>query len=198
MRLLKILAISISMSGFVACAGAAEKTAAPVKPSAASSGDAMVEAVTSGQTALVKKLIKEGQSIDALSTYDQTGLMKVAEDGDAATVDRILKLGADLNRQNSNGETALWFAVYGGHEDLALSMIAKGAKADQIKKDVKECLLHSAARAQLPKLAAKLKALTPNCLTLKNEDGQTPSDIVEKFGDKKLAALLAPGKNKSK
>ncbi|MES2854847.1 MAG: ankyrin repeat domain-containing protein [Bdellovibrionota bacterium] len=158
--------------------------------------DTVVDAITTGQMEKVSSLTKKGASIDSLSSDDQTGLMKVAGEGDKTTAEQLLKMGADLNKANTKGETALWYAVYSGHEELALSFIAKGAKADQILADSKECLVHFAAKAQLPKLSAKLAKLTPKCLSQKNVEGQTPSDIAKGFGDTKLASTLSPPKKK--
>ncbi|HVK61521.1 MAG TPA: ankyrin repeat domain-containing protein, partial [Bdellovibrionales bacterium] len=160
MTILKVLTSALIIVGAAAC-------------TAATANESIVDLIASGQMDKVKALTKKGVSIDTLSN-DQTGLMKVAEDGDKTTTEQLLKLGADVNKTNSKNETAVWFATYGGHEDLALALLDKGAKADQVNKDTKECLLHAATKSQLTKLTARLKKLSPQCLSVKNIDGQTP------------------------
>jgi ankyrin repeat protein len=193
MKLTKFAATLIALSTTVACAASSTKKAEP-KPKAPVNGDVMVEAITSGKMDQVKRLMAQGISIDSISSDDQTGLMKLADDGDQATVNQLLKLGANIDQANSSGETAVWFAVYAGHEQLALSLLSKGAKVNQVKKDSNECLIHYAAKAQLVKLSTRLKSKQPKCLSQKNSDGLTPAEIAKSFGDVKLATLLAPPK----
>ena len=116
--------------------------------------DEMATAIAHSDFAKVKVLKNKGQSLDAVASDGTTGLMRLAGEGDTASVREALKLGATPEVKSAKGETALWYAVYGGHEELALEMISKGAKADGVLEASKECLLHYAAKAQLSKLAA--------------------------------------------
>ena len=43
---------------------------------------------------------------------DHTGLMRAALEGDTATVSALLAGGADVNAKDSEGRTALMFAVF--------------------------------------------------------------------------------------
>lgn len=181
--LFSVLALSIAASA----ATKAENTT----PKA---NDALVEAIAARQFDAAKSILKKDKSItiDALSSQGQTGLMRLAEEGDRDAVSKTLQLGAKLDAKNAKGETALWYAVYGGHEDLALELIEKGAKVEGQLSESKECLVHYAAKAQLAKLAATLKTKTPACLKQKNSDGQTPAEIAKSFGDDALAKTLSP------
>lgn len=58
---------------------------------------------------------------------DRSILADAAEKGDLAAVRAALKRGADVNLQQPDGTTALHWAVYHDHEDLAQQLIDAGA-----------------------------------------------------------------------
>lgn len=175
----------------VTVAGAAvPKTAAVVSDK---DRDAMVEALQKSNFETAKKLHKKGISYDVLSsTEDMTGLMQLADEGDDAGVVEALNLGANINAKNSVGETALWYATYSGHEELALQLIAHGASPEGQRPDSKECLLHMAVQADLVKLSQKLMKLTPKCASVKDSEGKTPAAVAKALGYKKLAKIVSP------
>ena len=157
--------------------------------------DAMVDALARSEIVAAKKLHKKGVSYDALASSDEmTGLMRLADEGDDSGVASVLALGANINAKNLNNETALWFAVYSGHEKLALNLLKKGANAEGQRPDSKECLMHMAAQSGLSTLALRLKKLTPKCLTQKDIDGRTPAEAAKSLGYMKLAKSLTPKK----
>ncbi len=200
---MKLLVLTIVMSFMMPMTSIAKSPARLTKSADASEkltpqqeqNDAMVDTLARSEIAEAKKLHKKGVSYDALASSDEmTGLMRLADDGDETGVASVLGLGANINTKNSNNETALWFAVYSGHEKLALSLLKKGAKADGQRPDSKECLLHMAAQSGLTTLALKLKKLTPKCLTQKDIDGRTPADAAKSLGYTKLAKSLTSKK----
>ncbi len=54
-------------------------------------------------------------------------LLKVAGKGNAEKVKRLLELGADINAKDSEGFTALMFALNARHTDIAMFLIGLGA-----------------------------------------------------------------------
>lgn len=161
------------------------------KPTSADS-EKMVDAIQKQNSSQIEKLKKSGTSINALGPDGLTGLMRVADDGNQDGVNLALKLGADINQANSNGETALFYATYSGHESVALELLKRGAKADLVLPQSKECVLHSAAKASLTRLGRELKKSAPACLAQKNTEGKTPYDLAKEMGASELAKALKP------
>lgn len=158
---------------------------------------AMVDALSKAEYATAKKLHARGVSYDAVASSDEmTGLMRLADNGDADGVTAVLAMGASINARNSAGESALWYATYSGHEKLALSLIKQGASAEGQRPDSHECLLHMAVQADLVQLSKKLMKLTPKCASVKDVDGKTPAAVAKGLGYTKLAKLVTPSSSK--
>lgn len=60
-----------------------------------------------------------------------TRLFYVAELGNTAECERLVKSGIDVNSTNESGQTPLHWAVGGGNPGTVLSLIEMGAKVDQ-------------------------------------------------------------------
>ena len=161
-------------------------------PATEADRDAMVTALSQGDLAGAKKLKQKGVSYDVLASDDMTGLMRLADEGDEAGIKGVLAVGARVNTKNPNGESAIWYAVYSGHEKVALLLLKKGASAEGQRPDTKECLMHMAAQAGLSELGAKLMKLTPKCASIKDADGRTPSAVAKSLSYTKLAKILTP------
>ncbi len=161
------------------------------KPASDDAGK-MADAIQKQNSSQIAKLKKTGTSVNAVGPDGLSGLMRLADEGNQAGVNFALKLGADLNHTNSNGETALFFATYSGHEDVALDLLKRGAKADLVLTQSKECVVHSAAKASLTRLGRELKKVAPSCLTQKNSEGKTPYDLAKEMGAVELAKALKP------
>jgi hypothetical protein len=56
-----------------------------------------------------------------------TPLIEAAARGDLAAVRRLVAAGASLEARDASGRTALLAAVQGGHEGVALALVALGA-----------------------------------------------------------------------
>lgn len=199
-------ALALSVFATMAVAQAAVMKSSKSKSKAASSAPAvkyiateadreeMVTALSHGDTTTAKKLNQKGVSYDVLASDDMTGLMRLADEGDEAGIKTALGLGASLNAKNSTGESAIWYAVYSGHEKIALEFLKKGASAEGQRPDTKDCLMHMAAQAGLVELGTKLMKLTPKCASIKDADGRTPSAVAKSLSYTKLAKILTPKK----
>ncbi len=152
----------------------------------------MADAIQKLDRSQIEALKKKGIGMNSLGADGLSGLMRLADDGNKKGVEIALELGADLNFANQDGETALFYATYSGHEAIALDLLKRGAKADIVLKKNNECVVHSAAKASLLKLSQELKKLAPQCLKVKNSDGQTPSQIAKDMGSAQIAKVLTP------
>ena len=152
----------------------------------------MADAIQKMDRTQVVALKAKGISINSLGADGLTGLMRSADDGNKKGIEFALEMGSDLNFANQDGETALFYATYSGHESGALKLLKRGAKADIVLKKNNECAVHSAAKASLLKLSQELKKLAPQCLKIKNSEGQTPSQIAKEMGSSEIAKVLQP------
>lgn len=119
-------------------AGAAETPPAPdraAKPAsqasqsqAADPGEALREAARAGDLAQVDRLLAGGAPVDAPGRYGQTPLYYAAEKGHLAVVRRLVERGAAVNaKETFFGSAPLGMALQGGHSEVALFLLGKGA-----------------------------------------------------------------------
>lgn len=149
-----------------------------------------------------------------------SGLMIGAWEGNLALMELFVAHGADVNRANALGETALMHAAWRGHEEAVTWLLARGARPDQ--GDLRWGALHYAAFAgqraiaeRLLAAGARLDARTPNGSTalmmaiyegrddlaqwlveqgagvaLRNDRGEGAIEWARKFNRPQLASLL--------
>lgn len=103
---------------------ASAETAVAASPEIA--GQALVESVTLGDSAIVHALLDTGVDVDSRRTDGATALHLAAFDGNEDMVGELLARGADLDLRDSvyDGTPAGW-ADAGGHEDLAKRLAAR-------------------------------------------------------------------------
>ena len=87
------------------------------------------------KTALDYAMSENNQDIfNALTNYVSQGgttlLMLAAKNNDAKTTALLLRLGANVNKQNMDGMSALMFAAAGGYFDVVRLLLNNGARAD--------------------------------------------------------------------
>lgn len=59
--------------------------------------------------------------------YVGTPLHQAARAGDLVEVQRLVESGVDVNKQDENGERAVWLAVRANHDDVAKYLIDNGS-----------------------------------------------------------------------
>ena len=98
--------------------GANAETEVDTSPAVA--GQALVESVALGDTAIVRALLDAGVDVDSRRGDGATALHLAAFDGNAELVEELLARGADLSLRDGvyDGTPSGW-AQAGGHEDLA-------------------------------------------------------------------------------
>ena len=80
------------------------------------------------QHKLVALALANGADVNEGSGYYRnTPLMQAARSGDTATVELLLQAGADVNRRNAGGMTALSWAACANHPEVVKLLLAAGA-----------------------------------------------------------------------
>ena len=80
------------------------------------------------QHKLVALALANGADVNEGSGYYRnTPLMQAARSGDTATVELLLQAGADVNRRNAGGMTALSWAACENHPEVVKLLLAAGA-----------------------------------------------------------------------
>ncbi|XP_077986466.1 notch-regulated ankyrin repeat-containing protein-like [Glandiceps talaboti] len=85
------------------------------------------EAVKNGDTNELARLLETSRQDVNVNSYDcegQTALHQSVLDGNLELVKVLVRFGADVKLANRDGWNALHIAAYGGHEDIALYLIA--------------------------------------------------------------------------
>ncbi|MGH3358209.1 MAG: ankyrin repeat domain-containing protein [Nocardioidaceae bacterium] len=88
----------------------------------------MFDLARDGATERLVAYVEAGVPVDLTDADGNTLLMLAAYHGNAAAVQDLLRLGADVNRLNDRGQSPLAGAVFKG-EDLVVSVLI-GAGAD--------------------------------------------------------------------
>ena len=101
----------------------------------------------------------------------ETQLIEAASKGNLVVVSDLLKRGAKLNAQNTNGRTALTAAVMGNHLEVVKTLIAAGADPDIQDDNRNNALLLTGESGNVAMLREVLKA-NPD-LTRTNRFGGT-------------------------
>ncbi|HEX8775248.1 MAG TPA: ankyrin repeat domain-containing protein [Pyrinomonadaceae bacterium] len=138
----------------------------------ATPSEPLVKAAYENDLASVKKLLASGVDPDVLDkSIDSTALAQAAAHDNREMMLVLLHAGAEVNRQNRNGETALMFLSEGVSAETVRALIKAGADLE-VKDDDGETALIMAARLDntdvlkaLISAGAKIEA--------KDEKGQT-------------------------
>jgi|GEM_PF-2933247 ankyrin repeat protein len=114
---------------------------------------------------------------------------------DSPYVAEVLKAGADANRTNAHGQTALMIATENGYADSVQALLDAGAEVNAADPEGATAL-HLACRRGDTNIAARLIAAGAK-LAATNRAGRTPLDVAVWEGRAELAQLLrahgAPG-----
>ncbi len=127
-------------------------------------------------------------SASARADDNIANLMSAAYNGSLPDVKAAVKRGADLNMVDEDGETALMYAVSGGHDDIVAYLLSKHADPDALSAHGDTALFYAAlkdragAASLLLKKGAKSEA--------RNANGATPLIVAASHGSKATAQLL--------
>ena len=85
------------------------------------------QAIHSGDSALIRRLIAQGAEIDSKDRHGQTGLMVASMRGYTAVVRVLVENGAALNDTAKYNLSALMLAVINGHAEIVQLLSDAGA-----------------------------------------------------------------------
>lgn len=96
-------------------------------------GDRLVLAAGTGESAAVRRLLDRGVSADAPDAYGSTALYRAAVHGDAAIVRMLLAAGADPDRESGGDSEGLPLcaAACWGHAEAVGALLDAGADPDR-------------------------------------------------------------------
>ena len=92
-----------------------------------------MQATRNNQTEVVDYLIREGMDVNSVDSDGFSALFYAAQFGNVATVDSLLKAGADIDFLNTEDKrSALYQAVASFRTDIALLLLERGARINLI------------------------------------------------------------------
>jgi len=141
----------------------------------------LVKAAYENDLATVKKLLASGADVDVLDkSIDSTALAQAAVNDNREVMLVLLHAGAEVNKQNRSGETALMFLSERVSADTVRALIKAGADLE-MKDDEGETALITAARLENTDV---LKALISGGAKIdaKDEKGQTALMVAAREG----------------
>ncbi|KAG2500585.1 hypothetical protein HYH03_001353 [Edaphochlamys debaryana] len=98
-------------------------------------GEALCEAVESGDAAQVNALLASGADVSyARQEDDMTPLLLAARDGRTALVEALLAPGAELEAAHPNDARPLHMAAHEGHAGVIRALLEAGAQKDAVRR----------------------------------------------------------------
>ena len=102
----------------------------------------------------------------------------------------LVEFGADVNRKNRNGHTAIYYVVLNGNFDLARFLLDRGADPNTVcEADGHLSMLHVAIRHRFGAVTRLLVERGAD-LSAKDALGRTPMNMLEEYGDPTLKTLM--------
>jgi hypothetical protein len=129
------------------------------------------------------------QQLNLVDFKGQTPLMLVAEAGESELVRAMLKAGADPDRQDWRGITALHTAIKSDVAGCVDTLLDHPCQLDKITRDGRSPL-HTAAWTANAHAIKRLLVLAPDLAWQRNEDEMTPLDLVETLIEEPKALQL--------
>lgn len=153
----------------------------------------LVKAAYNDDLAAVKELLASGADVDVLDkAIDSTALAMAASHDNREMMLVLLHAGAEVNKQNKSGETALMFLTSRVSADTVRALIKAGADLE-LKDDEGETALMSAARLENTDVLKELISAGAK-IDARDEKGQTALMVAARDGlIGNVTALLEAG-----
>lgn len=96
-------------------------------------GTALHEATLKRRIVVIQQLLDANANVDSVADYRDTPLMcSVAGDGDFAAMQLLLQRKANVNYQNSRGESCLHWQARKGRDEMVAALLAANAIVDSV------------------------------------------------------------------
>ncbi|WP_186140382.1 ankyrin repeat domain-containing protein [Burkholderia gladioli] len=151
--------------------------------------DAFKRAILANDAAAIRTQVEQGFPIDDRVYSGSTALHVAAANGKTDAVEALLDLGADVNTQDAQGNTAMLYAIGHKHPDTAIFLAETARVHVDHQAPSGYTALHTAVQAPLHVVIPYLLAKNPN-LNITNNDGQTPYALAQALGRHKIALTL--------
>ena len=154
-------------------------------------GTGLMIAAAAGHIALMELLVGRGAKIDKTNAADEQALMHAAWQGRLAAVKWLVERGARVNREPMKW-TALHYAVFAGHEDVATYLIEQGANINARSTNGSSVLMMAVfeGRAELAKRLIASGADTG----IKNDKGDGALEWAFKYKHAEIARIVSDQK----
>lgn len=140
-----------------------------------------------GNIALMELFLSRGARIDATNDKGEQALLLAAWKGNLKAVQWLLDHGAPLNRDDLQW-TALHYAVFAGHQEIAEYLLQQGAQVNARSPNGSSVLMMAAYEGK-PELAKRLMELGADP-ALANENGHTALDWAMKYDHLQVARAI--------
>jgi len=151
-------------------------------------GTGLMIAAAAGNIALMELLVGRGAKLDKTNAADEQALMHAAWQGRLAAVKWLVGRGASVNREPMKW-TALHYAVFAGHEDVAAYLIEQGANINARSTNGSSVLMMAVfeGRAELAKRLIAGGADTG----VKNDKGDGALEWAFKYKHAEIARIVS-------
>jgi ankyrin repeat protein len=162
---------------------------ADVKIKSKEGANAIIYALFFGPEDLIVPILDSGQDVNERYEGGVTLMQGAAAFGHKNALNILLERGADVNVSSDRGETPLYFGVQQGRTEIVEWLLSHGAQTQCKLEDSGRDLLHLAT---LKGYTDIVKLLVDNEVDIDATDnwGKTALQYAEKYGHKKIAALL--------
>ncbi|MEN9579093.1 MAG: hypothetical protein RJA70_2102 [Pseudomonadota bacterium] len=146
-------------------------------------------AVSKGDQATIRELLKSGVPVDATDEESRAGLALAAYEGHTQAVQLLLTAGAAVNHTDDAGRTALMYAASGPFTATVQLLLQRGANPNVVDKvEGWTALMWAAAEGQLTTVEVLLENNADRGII--DKDGDTAKVFAIKNGHVKVAERL--------
>ncbi len=147
------------------------KAGADVNTAAGDGMTALHWAAINNDVELTKLLIQARANVNVTTRLGgYTPLLLAAKDGHVATVNELIRAGADPNRATTNGTTPLMLAAASGKTESVAALLERGAQIDATETKGETALMFAAARGRTEVIRA---------LTARGADVKATASVID-------------------
>jgi len=132
-----------------------------------------------GDNNVVQLLFNRGARLNPTSESEMIRAFMCAATGDPGALNAVLKVDDDAIIKKY-ADVVLSFALGSGHDEVINAFLAKGADINARNENGNTCL-HGAVITCNPEMVKKILAIEGVDINVKNNDGKSPLDVLEKF-----------------